>query len=143
MDARRNSHLCLWIGGQLLWDSIVLRSPLHDDLLPPQDDCSASSSGGLGVPGVFDIWTVWSDVIARIFPSLLDFNLRRSWMVLEFHFACPSLCLGIGRFRQPPVLEPGLQLTWILWTQDLKDFARQSGCDVVYSETGRNSNGEG
>lgn len=27
--------------------------------------------------------------------------------------------------------------------QDLKDFARQSGCDVVYSETGRNSNGEG
>ncbi|KAK2597615.1 hypothetical protein N8I77_012392 [Diaporthe amygdali] len=41
------------------------------------------------------------------------------------------------------MLEPGLQLTWILWTQDLKDFARQSGCDVVYSETGRNSNGEG
>ncbi|ROV96616.1 hypothetical protein VPNG_09001 [Cytospora leucostoma] len=27
--------------------------------------------------------------------------------------------------------------------QDLKDFARQSGCDVVYSETGRNANGEG
>ena len=27
--------------------------------------------------------------------------------------------------------------------QDLKDFARQSGCDVVYSETGRNGNGEG
>ncbi|KAK3381417.1 hypothetical protein B0H63DRAFT_203996 [Podospora didyma] len=27
--------------------------------------------------------------------------------------------------------------------QDLKDFARQSGLDVVYSETGRNSNGEG
>ncbi|KAK5653369.1 hypothetical protein OQA88_9061 [Cercophora sp. LCS_1] len=26
---------------------------------------------------------------------------------------------------------------------DLKDFARQSGCDVVYSETGRNGNGEG
>ncbi|KAK3384492.1 hypothetical protein B0T24DRAFT_87913 [Lasiosphaeria ovina] len=27
--------------------------------------------------------------------------------------------------------------------QDLKDFARQSGLDVVYSETGRNGNGEG
>ncbi|KAK4111312.1 hypothetical protein N656DRAFT_846098 [Canariomyces notabilis] len=27
--------------------------------------------------------------------------------------------------------------------QDLKDFARQSGLDVVYSETNRNSNGEG
>ncbi|RKU48704.1 hypothetical protein DL546_009588 [Coniochaeta pulveracea] len=27
--------------------------------------------------------------------------------------------------------------------QDLKDFARQSGMDVVYSETGRNGNGEG
>ncbi|KAJ9152240.1 Pre-mRNA-splicing factor srp2, partial [Coniochaeta hoffmannii] len=27
--------------------------------------------------------------------------------------------------------------------QDLKDFARQSGLDVVYSETGRHSSGEG
>ncbi|KAK0628974.1 hypothetical protein B0T17DRAFT_505579 [Bombardia bombarda] len=27
--------------------------------------------------------------------------------------------------------------------QDLKDFARQSGLDVVYSETGRNGNGDG
>lgn len=27
--------------------------------------------------------------------------------------------------------------------QDLKDFARQSGCDVVYSETGRNGSNEG
>ncbi|PSR78643.1 hypothetical protein BD289DRAFT_463236 [Coniella lustricola] len=27
--------------------------------------------------------------------------------------------------------------------QDLKDFARQSGCEVVFSETGRNHNGEG
>lgn len=30
-----------------------------------------------------------------------------------------------------------------LWTQDLKDFARQSNLDVVYSETGRDSNGRG
>ncbi|CAH0056434.1 unnamed protein product [Clonostachys solani] len=29
------------------------------------------------------------------------------------------------------------------WTQDLKDFARQSSLDVVYSETGRDSNGRG
>ena len=29
------------------------------------------------------------------------------------------------------------------WLQDLKDFARQSSLDVVYSETGRDSNGRG
>lgn len=27
--------------------------------------------------------------------------------------------------------------------QDLKDFARQSGLDVVYSETGRDRDGKG
>ena len=64
-------------------------------------------------------------------------------MVLDFSLCLPGPVPGDRPLQSAPVLEPGLQLTWILWTQDLKDFARQSGCDVVYSETGRNSNGEG
>ena len=38
------------------------------------------------------------------------------------------------------VLEPGLTQGEL---QDLKDFARQSGLDVVYSEVGRERDGRG
>lgn len=38
---------------------------------------------------------------------------------------------------------PGLALTWTSGLQDLKDFARSSGLDVVYSETPRDGNGRG
>ncbi|ROW08231.1 hypothetical protein VMCG_03328 [Cytospora schulzeri] len=54
-------------------------------------------------------------------------------------------CLGIngnGRLVELDVLAFYFDMP-LRTTVDLKDFARQSGCDVVYSETGRNANGEG
>lgn len=38
---------------------------------------------------------------------------------------------------------PSWTTTYVDLVQDLKDFARQSSLDVVYSETGRDSNGRG
>lgn len=83
----------------------------------------------------------WSDMIARIPPAGLQPQTLLDGPGF-FTLLAEARAWG-STASQHPVLEPGLQLTWILWTQDLKDFARQSGCDVVYSETGRNSNGEG
>ena len=40
-------------------------------------------------------------------------------------------------------MPPGLATYMDFWEQDLKDFARQSSLDVVYSETGRDANGRG
>lgn len=103
----------------------------------PQDDCSLSSSGGSNPPLV----CLLSGLSGGDAPARIPPRAGRSWIYHGFS-DCSRACAWDSA-AQHSVLEPGLQLTWIIWTQDLKDFARQSGCDVVYSETGRNANGEG